>query len=592
MAADNQTRNTDQIRPALTALILLTTALALFVLTACSRTPKAPALFTDTLCAIDPDPETHVKVTASEEPRTIYKPPVDGSGYRYGPSIMYYADGSCDAWFSSPGWNGEWDWIAYRHSDDGVNFGSEKIVLMPSPDSMDKYSCCDPGVIYFGGYYYLGYTSTIVEGGVNNNVFVARSRYAGGPYEKWNGHGWGGDPEPVIYYDEEASIYGAGEPSMVIKDGVLYFYYTWACPDGDHIRVATSDTAEDWPARLTYRGEAYEKINARHSADIAYLEDTGKFVAFTTQYGHDEKSGLFILESEDGITFSDSQFLSEGMYKHLHSLGVSKRPDGHIQLKDQLTVGYAFSDGGSGNWGKWATAFQSISLSTYKGEPNPEGNGILGIQCGEWLTERPENPPMIGIAAYSHIVELFVTDKDVPVSFAWLDPMLSAYTVTNTKKLEFSGYDKSLIGIKGTAISAKGKTGETTVHVKYGQFQTEFKVYVRDSFTQFQGQSGKTVTDFTPVINEFVLTTGQEHLPQIRGLVRFSDNTWAEAYNSGKMSVPVKRFPVTYDVSDPAVIEVSDNGIVRPLAAGSAEVRVTIAGDKYFTVKVTVTDPK
>ena len=568
------------------AAAVLAAVLLLALLPGCGR--KAPALFKDTLPDIDPDPNTHVSVSAASEPVTIYKPPVDGSGYRYGPSIMYYADGSCDAWFSTPGWNGEWDWITYKHSDDGINFTGEKVVLMPTPDSMDKYSCCDPGVIYFGGYYYLGYTSTIVEGGVNNNVFVARSKNPDGPYEKWNGSGWGGDPAPIVYYDEEASVYGAGEPSMVIHDGVLYMFYSWACPTGDHIRVATSDTEEDWPARLTYRGEAYEKINSRHSADIAYLEDAGKFVAFTTQYGHDEKSGLFTLESDDGITFVESQYVCEGMYKHLHSLGVSRRPDGHIQLKDELFVGYAFSDGGSGNWGKWATAFQAIKLELYQGDTHPEGNGVLGVQCGEWLTERPEDPPMIGIGAYAHVVEMYPDDKNVAVYFVWLDPMLSAYPLEDTGKLKFSGYDSSLIDIKNFRISAKGKTGETTVKVKYKQFEAEFKVYVRDSYSQFQGNSGRTVTDFTPVIDRYELKVGEVHLPQIRGLVQFSDNTWAEAYNSGKMSVSVKRFPVTYEVSDPAVISVSDQGIITPLAPGNAEVKVTIAGEKSFIVKVTV----
>ena len=571
---------------ALTAAILtVALALALLILTGCQ--PKGPKLFDDTLPDTEPDPGTHVSVRAAGEPNVIYMPPADGSGYRYGPSIMYYADGSCDAWFSTPGYGGEWDWITYKHSKDGVHFGDEKVVLVPTPDSMDKFSCCDPGVIYFGGYYYLGYTSTIVEGGVNNNVFVARSKNPDGPYEKWNGSGWGGDPAPVVYYDEDASIYGAGEPSMVVRGDVLYFYYTWACPEGDHIRVATSDTAEDWPARLTYRGEAYEKINSRHSADIAYLEDAGKFVAFTTQYGHDEKSGLFLLESEDGITFYESQYLCEGLYKHLHSLGVSKRPDGHIQLKDDLFVGYAFSDGGSGNWGKWATAFQAITLELYQGEPQPEGNGVLGIQCGQWLTERPKDPPMIGIASYSRVIELYPGESDVNIGFVWLDPMLSAYELKDTGKLKFSGYNSSLISIKNGKITAKNATGETTVKVRYKRFETSLKVYVRESFSEFQGSSTKTVVSFTPVIDSYELTAGQPHHPQIRGLVRFSDHTWAEAYNSNKM-VSAKQFPVSYSVSDESVVNVDDHGLITPLSPGNATVTVTIAGGNPFTVSVKV----
>ena len=573
-------------RNALTAAILTAAlALALLILTGCQ--PKGPKLFDDTLPDTEPDPGTHVSVRAAGEPNVIYMPPADGSGYRYGPSIMYYADGSCDAWFSTPGYGGEWDWITYKHSKDGVHFGDEKVVLVPTPDSMDKFSCCDPGVIYFGGYYYLGYTSTIVEGGVNNNVFVARSKNPDGPYEKWNGSGWGGDPAPVVYYDEDASIYGAGEPSMVVRGDVLYFYYTWACPEGEYIKVATSDTAEDWPAHLTYRGDAYEKINSQDSCDVTYLEDAGKFVAFTTQFRFADNSGLVMLESEDGIHFRHTQYLCEGLYQHLHSLGVSKRPDGHIQLKDDLFVGYAFSDGGSGNWGKWATAFQRIELALYEGAPQPEGNGIPGVLCGDWLTERPKKPPMIGIASYSRVIELYPGESDVNIGFVWLDPMLSAYELKDTGKLKFSGYDNSLISIKNGKITAKNATGETTVKVRYKRFETSLKVYVRESFEEFQGSSTKTVVSFTPVISSYELTVGQTHLPQIRGLVRFSDHTWAEAYNSNKM-VSAKQFPVNYSVSDERVVNVDDHGLITPLSPGNATVTVTIAGGNPFTVSVKV----
>ncbi len=572
----------------LLCILMADTLLAALLLNGCgTNSRKGPKLFDDTLSAVLPDPGKHVSISVRGEQNVIYKPPVDGSGYRYGPSIMYYADGSCDAWFSTPGYGGEWDWITVKHSKDGVNFGDEKVVLVPTPDSMDRFSCCDPGVIYFGGYYYLGYTSTIVEGGVNNNVFVARSRNASGPYEKWNGNGWGGDPAPVVYYDEDDAYYGAGEPSMVVRDGVLYFYYTWACPDGEFIKVATSDTAEDWPARLVYRGDAYEKINSQDSCDVTYLEDAGIFVAFTTQFRFAENSGLVLLESDDGITFRHTQYLCEGLYKHLHSLGVSKRPDGHIQLKDDIFVGYAFSDGEGMNWGKWATAFQHVSLSLYEGEPQPEGNGKPGVLCGEWLIERPKDPPMIAIATYPRIVEMFPDEKDAGVSFVWLDPMLSAYELTDTGRLKFSGYDTSLISIKNGKITSKGRTGNTVVKVRYKGLETEFKVYVHGSFTEFQGSSSKTVEEFTPVTGEFELTANQKHSPQIRGLVRFSDNTWAEAYNSDKM-VSAKRFPVTYTVSDNSIVSVSDRGLITPLSPGKATVTVTIAGGKSFTVTVRV----
>ena len=86
----------------LTLLLSLTAILAL-CLGGCRKGPKPPALFDDTLEKVDPDPDVHVRITAAGEPNIIYAPPVDVAGYRYGPTIMYYADGTSDAWFSTKG---------------------------------------------------------------------------------------------------------------------------------------------------------------------------------------------------------------------------------------------------------------------------------------------------------------------------------------------------------------------------------------------------------------------------------------------------------------------------------------------------------
>ena len=574
----------------LTLLLSLTAILAL-CLGGCRKGPKPPALFDDTLEKVDPDPDVHVRITAAGEPNIIYAPPVDVAGYRYGPTIMYYADGTSDAWFSTNGYGGEWDWISLKHSDDAVTFGGEKVVLVPCADSMDKFSCCDPGIVYFGGYYYLGYTSTIVStnGGVNNNVFVARSKTPDGPYEKWNGSGWGGDPAPIVYYDEYDLKYGAGEPSMVVVDDVLYVYYTWICPEGSFEYLAISDTAEDWPARLEFKGEVYARHDSQDSFDAAYLEDAGKFIALCTQNRFSEQSGIALLESEDGLTFRQTGLLRAGLYQYSHNMGVARRPDGHIQLKDPVFIGYAFSDGADGNWGKWATAFQPVKLELYRGEPEAIDPDERGILKEGYLQERDPDPPMIGIAPNVKIVEIQKDESYGTVSFVWLDPMLGAHALNDVKKVKYSGFDTSLISIKGNRIYPKGKTGETRVIARYGRFENEFKVYVRENFYEFQGAQPRTVVEFTPVIAEYTLSLSDRHIQQIRGLARFSDNTWGEVYNEGKM-ISAVNFPVTYEVSDPEVIKVNQRGLIYPLSPGTAEVSVTIAGGKSFTVKVTVVD--
>ena len=577
---------------AMLAALILTPAL----LYGCD-TIKLPALFTDSLGYIDPDPDTHVKAAASGDPEIIYAPLEGSSGYRYGPSIIYYADGSCDGWFSTPGYGGEWDWITYRHSKDGVEWGPEKVVLMPNTDSMDKYSCCDPGVIYFGGWYYLGYTSTIesANGGVNNNVYVARSRRPDGPYEKWNGSGWGGDPAPIVYYDEYDLKYGAGEPSFVIARGKLYVYYTWVCSEGSYTKVAVTDTEEDWPARLEYAGTCYVRRNSQDSSDVVYLEEAGKFLAFSTEQRFSANSGIAIFESEDGVNFTQTCLFKDSLYTFCHNMGVAHRPDGHIRLIDDLFVGYAFSNGAEGNWGKWATAVQRISLELYTGsadETLASSQKEAGVLCDDYFAAPEDMDNMIGIACSPRLFEFPEYADGTTVKIIWLDNALRSHEISDEKNIRFSGYDKSLITFKGSKMYVKGKQGVTTVFVTYKGFRTEFKVYVRKEYDEIHGYFNKQIAEFRPVIEEYTIDLADRHTPQLRGYVRFTDSTWGDAFN-GSEAYDQKRFPITYTVSDPDIIRVNDTGVVFANSVGSVDVTVTITGpesSRSYTVRVNVID--
>ena len=94
------------------------------------------------------------------------------------------------------------------------------------------------------------------------------------------------------------------------------------------------------------------------------------------------------------------------------------------------------------------------------------------------------------------------------------------------------------------------------------------------------------------MIEEYTIDLADRHTPQLRGYVRFTDNTWGDAFN-GSEAYDQKRFPITYTVSEPGVIDVNERGVVSALAAGSVDVTVTIKGpdsSSSFTVKVNVTD--
>ena len=298
---------------------------------------------------------------ASEEGKTIYVTH-GGTSYRYGPSIIEYEDGSMDAWFSSPGNNStEWDWIRYRHSEDGANWGKESIVLRPTPNSKDQCSVCDPGVIWFDGYYYMGYTSTsdYALKGFNNSGFVARSKSPEGPYEKWNGNGWGGKPEPILLYEGDPNGWGIGEISFVICGDELYVYYTYYDHSGGLIYLKKADLSENWPSTLEDRGVVL-RISTEDSFDFVYDENLDRFMAFSMKNYLSEASSLVMFVSGNGETlFTEAADTKRQIRDYAHSIGIAKSVSGHIDSSKEQLVGYAYGP----NWGRWSTVFQKIAIT-------------------------------------------------------------------------------------------------------------------------------------------------------------------------------------------------------------------------------------
>lgn len=306
---------------------------------------------------------TYVSFDVLDNGEEIYTP--KGSGYRYGPSIINNEDGSRDIWFARPGNNStEWDYISYMHQYEDGTFSAEKIVLRPTPNSLDKYSTCDPGVIYFNDYYYLAYTSTIdpTDNGVNNELYVARSKNPDGPYEKWNGNGWGGKPEPIIQYPEYDGGWGVGEPSLVIKDETLFIYYSYINLGNNVTRVMTAELCEDWPLTLKGERDVFHKKNNQDSCDVVYLDGYDKFLAFAVRQRLTAESSIIIYESEDGFNFETYTYISDYMEDYIHNMGISKGLDGHITIDDDLVICYAYSKNNTLSWGKWSTRMQPIKL--------------------------------------------------------------------------------------------------------------------------------------------------------------------------------------------------------------------------------------
>lgn len=266
-----------------------------------------------------------------------------------------------------------WDKVTWRHSEDGGKTWTEEAdALLPSDGKRDAFSVCDPGVAKWGGWYYIAYTSTEEPNGYDNDLYIARGKTPTGPWEKWSGNGWGDDPQPVIDYEpvpgHEGVVFGAGEPCMVVKDDVVYLYYSYndylasENGQGTTTRVSiASATDENWPKNLEYKGVALDKsdIFAPDHTDVKYICRSRKFVAIHAERRNSDNSRIRIWESEDGITFTKGDLVQGELRKGVINAGMSGDALGQVRPGVQQFLCYAHSDAPR-EWGRWFTWFQPL----------------------------------------------------------------------------------------------------------------------------------------------------------------------------------------------------------------------------------------
>ena len=540
---------------------------------------------------VKPDELKSPDVAIAGDGYDIYQMKEDQTwGYRYGCTYLYNDDGSIDAYFACPGADGEWDWIAYRHSPDGgETWTPEKMVLNPTQDSMDFYSNCDPGVVYFNGYYYLGYTSTLNAKGACNNLFVARSKNPDGPFEKWNGEGWGGEhPQPIAYYTTDYNIFGMGEPSFIELNGTLYIYYTNDAPSGQYVMVSTADaTNENWPATMQSHGVATEKLT--DSLDIKYVEEWGKFVGVGTGDRMGAASWLGFYESNDGIHFEMVDVVRKDTYSHLHNAGLSSRRNGHINLSedaDKLRVIYAYGSG----WGTWNTRVQPITMTLTDKEGYLERMAAeKQVSCiPDPVNRAPAVPEgernYIMVRTAQDVYEYSLAKKSFPILVHVYDEYFHKIQLSRTdERVSFKVYDESVITIEGIKATIQG-VGSTVVEVHYGDELLNV-FYVNITETDKEKDPANPPVAFEPVFDSYTIYMGERgtYRPQIRGRLWFSDGTFKEYY------VEDSDVSLTFTGYDTSMIDVSPKGIVTAIAVGETTVTVTCQ-NLSCQVKIIVSD--
>ncbi len=544
----------------------------------------------------------HFKLILPDTGRDIYQPAKSLRwGYRYGPSIMVEGN-VCHAWFATPGDGCEADWFTYRRSEDGgKTWTHERMVMEPVPDSMDWFSVCDPAVIKYGDWYYMGYTSTIFAngGGICNNGFISRSKNPDGPFERWTGKGWGetreteagtlhwmGQPAPVIYFDEDWHNWGAGELSFVIKDNVLYMYYTWTSKDldGKHVgdtRVATADiTDENWPAHIQWQGTAISRtLPANDSYDVVYCEDLQKFIALSTAKRFSEDSFLAVYESDDGLRFTHVNSIKSNVGWMCHNCGISGDEHHHIKSGDTMLLSYAYGN----QWGCWSTRiheydFEIMDEAFYDESDQTNVHHEM---------ERPDDPAEYKTTLLymgdHHRLRLRVGDTaEIPTTIGNI-----SYEMRRTPGgVTYSNYDPAIVEIHGDMATAK-QAGYTYVRADRDGCFCEFliTVFEQDDATPLKWQEwlpypDKEVVDFVPLISAYTASLSKREKKQIRGMATYADGCQFELCGDDG---------VIYQNHNPELFAILPDGNVIPTGQlGSGTVTVT-CGSCSFDVTFTVT---
>ena len=548
---------------------------------------------------------SHLKLSLTDSGYDIFNP-TEGSVYdsRYGPSMVLTGEESIDAWFSYPADGNELDWISYIHSDDaGKTWSDEKVVLSSTPNSKDALSVCDPDVFYYKGYYYIGYTSTMIvsKEGYCNSIFLARSGNPGGPYEKWNGKGWGGAPEPLIYYDGLWNGWGCGEPSFVVMDDVLYIYSTKDAYSEELERITTTEvhtadlSDENWPAALTFAGYAAvrtdtdteKEADAEYvysscdSWDVAYVEEAEKFIAVCTNRRLSDDSCLLYYESNDGIYFERVSEVNRNVCCGAHNCGLLTDRYGHIDKDAPVLIGYAYAGENGSDWGTWATRLAPVEIRITD-EPDRSEEGMENLKIGITYKKRVSDVWPVFVTADSLVKRVNRYAPDIPLSYGWIDTNKALHEA-DVKDISFRDYDKRTVSIKNGTITPL-RDGMTYVTIEYEGLYRQICLCVMPDASN-GAYSLSDIQSFYSPVERYAVSLSSPYAVSIRPLIRYADYSMEELDLEG-----LTKYGVTFTTENPSLCEVRADGLITPLSPGETTVTVNSEAGFRYNVKVEISE--
>jgi hypothetical protein len=313
----------------------------------------------------------------------------NGYTHGYAPSIVKENNVYHAFYCSSAELGAGLDAIRYIKSADGFDWSKPKIVLRAKPTTIPATgkkingAACDPSIVYYDGYYYLFYTNVYqtapkvrtdlsfraTASSYQNGISVARSRQIEGSYLTYTMRDtWEYNPgdvktliSPLVERYRHPGSYGAGQQTIVAKDGKLYMWYTDDSVNPGHGRASTdtyfsqSNNPLDWVTKPIKTNIA--SIAGLNSFDIKYDLKNKHFILIGIRNQHSLHSFLVKSESVDGITWSSPKtIISEQNFpKFAHNNGVSGDRQGYLIDNEEPIVGFGapYNLQMRNKWGLW-----------------------------------------------------------------------------------------------------------------------------------------------------------------------------------------------------------------------------------------------
>jgi hypothetical protein len=321
----------------------------------------------------------------------IYDPHFDFVNYdtyAYAPDIVkqggtYYAF-LCSRHDSDPGYSyGSnfpfGDGVRLVTSTDGINWSSPTLLLYTHQNEIDSndydnLNACDPSVVYYDGgdgYYYYMFTGNST---LNTNrtpelltyVSVSRSSSITGPYTTYTQRGtWETTPTDAAHIVDPRNVnpgypaYGAGQPTVVVKDGKLWMFYVDDSNRTDHTNNTTF--CDVWMMQST----------DPKSWNTSTATDTGKCV-HSPAVTWDSSRSQFAMISVAGAAGAPSPQVPTPPPQPQNPCA----PDNQCYTDARL-IAYYSSDGVN-----WSSSTEILGSNVW---PHASGNGGLSHDNQGWL---------------------------------------------------------------------------------------------------------------------------------------------------------------------------------------------------------------